>query len=172
MFGLVWFGWVWLGLVKVVWVNMELNEDRLLLIVAGTDLRAEMSDRPIAYDLRELLEQWIEVQVSKVDRLVYPLVCSDTWYLNNAELYGRPVISIGGPGVNTLSAYLYQTLHTALAIEDKLVVQMDVEFLDLRVAVWGMDNAHTLAAVELFEQKYLNDYMRAVTDGAGVDFDE
>jgi len=45
------------------------------------------------------------------------LVCSDVWYLNNDPLRSRPTISIGGPGVNALSAYLADKLPSAFAIE-------------------------------------------------------
>ena len=139
---------------------VEVNTKELLLIVVGAHLRAEKADRPVAYGLKEVLEQWLQGHAPEHSPLVVPVVCSDVWYLNNSELHGRPVISIGGPGVNALSAYYYQRLHTALAIEEKLVIQMDVELTDLRVAIWGADSDHTMAAVELFEKKYLDDFMQ------------
>jgi hypothetical protein len=139
----------------------ELDLDRVLLIVAGVHLRAEVGDRPLAYAMVERLKNWLHQQTHDTDWPIAPVVCTDVWYMNNSELHSRPVISIGGPGVNALSAYLYERLPTALAVEDKLVVQVDVEMTDLRAAVWGVDGQHTAAAIDLFARKYLNDFMRA-----------
>lgn len=146
----------------------DIDPQQLLLIVVGGQLRAEASDRPLAYRLLESIQSQLHQQTGSTQWPVVPLVCSDILYMNQGELQRRPAISLGGPGVNAFSAYLYQKLPTALAIEDKLVVQLDVEFTDLRAAVWGVDAGHTISALELFEAKYLPAYVRAVLEDADL----
>jgi hypothetical protein len=140
----------------------DIEIDNLLLIVVGGQLRAEAADRPLAYRLLEAVQAQLHQQIGSTDWPIEPLVCTDILYMNQGELQARPTISIGGPGVNAVSAYLYQKLPTALAIEDKLVVQLDVDFADFRGAIWGVDAQHTLAALELFEQKYLPEFINAL----------
>ena len=83
--------------------------------------------------------------------------------MNFDEAQGRPVISVGGPGVNALSAQLSDELPTPVAIEDTLVVQMDLEMNDPRCAVWGMNHLDTVRAVDLFIAKgYLNIFVDGV----------
>ena len=140
----------------------ELHTDELLLIVVGAHLKAEVADRPTAYRLLESVQEQLHHQTQATDWPVTPIVCTDVWYLNNNDLHSRPLISVGGPGVNALSAYLYQKLPTALAVEDQLVIQLDVEMTDLRCAIWGTDAGHSNTAVELFETKYLAEFIKAV----------
>lgn len=149
----------------------DAHTDQLLLIVVGAHLRAEAADRPLAYALIERIRNWLQQRMHSTDWPLMPLVCTDVWYLNNAQLHTRPAISLGGPGVNALSAYLYQKLPTALAVEDKLVVQVDVEMTDLRAAVWGVDAQHTATAIDLFEKKYLDDFMLAAVTQIEPDTD-
>lgn len=139
----------------------DIDIDKLILIVVGAHLKAEAGDRPLAYRLLESIQERLHQLTGSTDWPVTPLVCTDVWYLNNEDLHKRPLISIGGPGVNAVSGYLYQRLPTALAVEDQLVIQLDVELHDLRCAVWGMDHRHTAAAIELLEKKYLLDFVKA-----------
>ncbi len=145
------------------------DPDNLMLIVVGADLRAEAGDRPHAYGLQERVQDWLHRATNSTAWPIHPVVCTDVWYLNHEQLHGRPALSVGGPGVNALSAYLYQKLPTALAVEDQLVIQLDVEFVDLRAAMWGMDHRHTASAVQLFENKYLGEYLRAVVNQVAPD---
>lgn len=140
----------------------EIDVDRLLLIVVGAHLRAEIADRPLGYRLHEAVQNQLHQHSGDTDWPLLPIVCTDVWVLNHDELQERPAIAIGGPGVNALSGYLYQRLPTALAIENQLVIQMDLGFDDHRVAIWGFDAGHTVSAVELFERKYLREYLRAL----------
>lgn len=134
----------------------------LLLIVVGAHLRAEMADRPIAYRLRTRINQWIRRHEEDMNVSPVPVVCSDIWYVNQQALQQRPTISIGGPGVNALSAYFSNKLSPALVHDNHMVIQLDPEFVDLRVCVWGMDHAQTVEAVDVFAQKYFDGYLRAV----------
>ena len=147
----------------------DIDTDRLICIVVGVQLRAELGDRPLAYRVEQELRQRLEAALGKPaegepPRLA-PVVLSDVYYLNNDELQARPAISVGGPGMNALSAMLVDKLPTAVAIEKTLVVQMDLEMDDVRCAVWGMDHLDTVRAVDLFITKYLDRFVEGVVAG-------
>lgn len=133
-----------------------------VLVVVGAHLRAEIGDRPLAYKIREQISAWADDHAATLTQPIIAIVCCDVWYLNNTELHGQPVISVGGPGVNALSAFLSDKLESALVRDEKLIVQLDPEFVDLRACVWGMDHDLTVEAVELFTRRYLEGYLRAV----------
>jgi len=154
----------------------EIDVDRLLPIVTGVQLNAELGDRPLAYRIeaevrRMLREQLGEPSENEPPRLA-PAVISDVYYLNSEPMQERPTISVGGPGVNMLTANLVEKLPTVIAIENVLVVQMDVEFDDLRCCVWGMDHLSTVRAVEtLLVKGYLDEWVKAVVSAAKADDD-
>lgn len=130
-----------------------------LLIVTGSALRAEEADRPLAYKLKTSIEK----QFNKQQRAHTVIVLSDLWYLNSEALHRLPVVSVGGPGVNALSAHLYHRLPNALVIDNTLVIQMDLELQELRAAIWGIDNQATIDALDIFINKgYLQRFLGAM----------
>ena len=139
----------------------NIDTTQLLLIVVGAHLRAEVADRPLAYWISGRIEDWLEKYQDELNSPFLPVVCSDVWYVNHEQLQQRPTICIGGPGVNALSSYFRKDLATALILEDKLIIQLDPEFVDLRVCIWGMNHTLTHEAVETFTTKYLDQYLRA-----------
>lgn len=145
----------------------ELDLDRLILLVVGSHLRAETADRPIAYRLREQLLEVMARLVKKEpdeDDPVDIVVCSDVWWLNNDGLRDCPTISIGGPGVNALSAYLGDKLPGAFVVDDQMIVQMDVELASEWVCIWGVDHRRTVAACDVFSERYLERFLRTVLE--------
>lgn len=170
----------------------EAQSGPLVLIVVGAHLRAEMADRPIAYWMRERVLAWLDAkfgvgggdpavaaaagEVEDADpgqpRPGHPCrvaVCSDVWYLNDASLRVWPTVSIGGPGVNALSAYLADKLPGVLVVDDVLMVQMDPELSEVTASVWGIDHAATVNAAEAFSERYLDAFMGAAVRGWGVE---
>ena len=144
----------------------DIDTDRLICIVVGVQLRAELGDRPLAYRVEQELKARLEAALGKPPgggppRLA-PVVISDVYYLNSEELQNRPAISVGGPAMNALSATLVDKLPTAVAVEDTLVIQMDLDMRDPRCAVWGMNHLDTVRAVELFVSKYLDAFVEGV----------
>jgi hypothetical protein len=160
----------------------------MILIVVGAHLRAEAADRPLAYALREKAHRWLNAHFpapadapdpgadpSEHDefdpgapRPGHPcsvLVCTDVWYLNDASLRVWPTISLGGPGVNALSAYLADKLPGVLVVDDVLMIQMDPELAEATAAVWGIDHRATISAVDAFAERYLDPFMTAATRG-------
>ena len=151
----------------------DIEIERLIWIVTGVHLRAELGDRPLAYrveqEVRAALEELIGAAPENQHPALAPAVISDVFYLGSEEVQARPAISIGGPGVNDVSAALTDILPTVVAIENTLVIQMDLDFHDKRVAVWGMNHLDTVRAVETFINKgYLRDFVRAVVDAEVV----
>jgi len=136
--------------------------DQMLLVVVGAHLRAERMDRPLAYDLADAAAAWFEQRKDQAPAHVEPVVCSDIWYVNDQDLQKRPTLSIGGPGVNALSAYFSQKLPAAKMKPEEGVIQFDEEWVDLRVAIWGMDHAATRQAVHRFIRTHLDAYLKAV----------
>jgi hypothetical protein len=150
----------------------EIDVDRLLCIVVGVQLRAELGDRPLAYRIEQEVRSRLDAALGKpaegeLPRLT-PVVITDVYYLNNDALQSRPAISVGGPAMNALSAMLVDQLPTAVAIENTLVVQMDLEMKDLRCAVWGMDHLDTVRSIDLFISKgYLDTFVAGVVAALG-----
>lgn len=137
--------------------------DTLLLLVVGAGIPAELVDRPIADRLRDRIRQWQTAQESCPHPLV-PVVCTDLWYLNAPDLMARPTISIGEPRTNAATAYLANRLPTAFVIDDTLRIQLDQEFIDLHSCLWGVNPDTTAKAVDLFEERYLDEFLQAALD--------
>ncbi len=93
------------------------------------------------------------------------IVCSDLWYLNNQELRKRPTVSIGGPEVNALSAYLGGRVPSAFAVDGVLVVQMDLDLAERVACCWGAGPEATEEAVLAFASRYLDRFMEAAVGG-------
>ncbi len=134
--------------------------------MTGAHLRAEVADRPLAYSLRDRIVKWLVTRYGNdTQRHPFdPVVCSDVWYLNNEDLRSCPTISIGGPGVNALSAYLGDKLPSAFVIENVLVVQVDLDFDDMVACCWGMDHVTTVSAVDAFCDRYLDSFLEAAAN--------
>jgi hypothetical protein len=141
------------------------NADEWLLIVVGTHPEAERSHRPLAYRLRERVLRWIDQQrEGEIDRPRSPLVLSDVWYLNARELQSTPTIAIGEAGVNAATAYFAHRLPTAFVIDGAFRVQLDPEFIDPKACIWGASPAATASGIDLFVERYLDDFLRAAHD--------
>lgn len=147
---------------KVIMPSMaEINLGRTIFVVTGLTLRAEEADRPLAYRLAQEITR--RVPEGSPWR---PLVISDVLFLNDKRLARCPVISIGGPGVNKLSAVVFQELACVLAVDNTLIIQMDLDMNDLRCCLWGMDHDQTVQALELFLSRgYLDHFLGGLTRG-------
>ena len=141
---------------------IDVSIDDKVFIVVGVHLRAEEGDRPLAYELRDRIEQWKSEHVESLTDPLDPVVLTDVWYLNQEDLQRRPTISIGGPGVNALSAFFAQQLPEESEVdEQQVVIQIDPDFTDLRVCIWGTNHELTRQGVDLFAQQYLEGFLRA-----------
>jgi len=135
---------------------------RVLLVVTGAALEAEVEDRPKAYQLAQRIHAWQDQQAIALTDRVEPVVCSDLWYLNQQDIGQTPTISVGSPDRNALAAYFAQRVEAPDIEQEQTVIQFDPEFVDLQASVWGTNEAMTSQAIEIFCGSYLDPFMRAV----------
>ena len=141
-------------------LDRDVDLQRVLAIVVGAHVRAEVGDRPSAYGLQRLL-------APHARRLGQdPVVLSDVWYLNSPELRARPTISIGGPEVNALTASLADRLPSVHVIDDVLMVQMDLDNPHALACCWGVEPSRTARAVSVFSERYLDAFFSRVRAAA------
>ena len=114
-----------------------------VLIVVGHGILPEEEDRPVAYDLKREVNARAGGSEGRAG-----VVVTDVWVMNNELGEFFPAIAIGGPGVNALTAQIYEELPVAYAREQRVFIQMATE--GKRAALWGMDQAGTREAVETF----------------------
>ncbi len=140
------------------------DPDQAIFIVTGSTLSAEAFDRPLAYALRERLlacaaEHGLSAGSGEGELGV--LVLSDLWYVNQPALADRPVISIGPPNSNALTAALADKLPSIHAIEGRHVVQFDPDGFAVAALCWGEGDEETARAVAWFGEHALADFVRA-----------
>jgi hypothetical protein len=122
-----------------------IDTDETVLIVTGSDLPAELNDRPIAYALK-----------AEIDRrggdapFRGAVVVSDRWYADNRLFHICATIAVGGPGVNALAATLMESLPALVSRDERVFVQGAWDEEEKRVSCWGMDRVATAQAVEAF----------------------
>ncbi len=122
-----------------------IDTDETILIVTGTEIPAEMNDRPLAYALKaEIDRRGAGTPFRKA------VVVSDAWFGQNRIFHLCAVISIGGPGVNALAGSLVNELPMLVKRDERVFVQGKWDGEEKRVSLWGMDRSTTAQAVEAF----------------------
>ena len=127
---------------------------RLLLIVTGSTLRAEELDRPLAYYLKQRIEQY-QAEHDVFGGALGVRVIADFRWIHDDPLHDLPTISVGGPGVNALAHRWLEEVPVSLAVDERYYLQMDPDLDESRVSIWGMDNATTQIAVSVFLDRFL-----------------
>ncbi len=130
----------------------------LLLIVVGSTLRAEEADRPLAYYLKQQVEDALALR-GPLNPPWRVCVITDVRWFHEDPLQALPTISLGGPGVNLLAQKWFEELPVALVVDQRFFIHMDPELEEPRVSIWGMDNADTQIAVASFVQRYLPKFL-------------
>jgi hypothetical protein len=113
-----------------------------VLLVVGYGILPEEEDRPIAYDLKRLINTRGQGSRSAV-------VVTDMWTLNQEMAEFFPAIAIGGPGVNAFTAQIYEELPVVFTRDQRVFVQMNPDH-GKRAALWGMEQQATREAVDVF----------------------
>jgi len=147
---------------------------RFLLIVTGSTLRAEQMDRPLAYYLKQRVEEAL-ASSNDPDLADYEVhVVADFRWLHDEALQAMATISLGGPGVNELAHRWLEEVPVALAVNERYFIQMDPEPADAHASIWGMDNATTQIAVSVFLDRYLPRFLErcATIPPAALDLDD
>ena len=129
-----------------------------VMIVVGSAVPQEINDRPLAYKLKEVIDEHGDPQSWKS-----AIVIADLAYESDAVLQGCPTISIGGMAANSVSARFCRILPVALAVQKRSFVQLDITFRDPRILLWGIDPSSTAKAIDLFVQKgHLGKYLKHI----------
>lgn len=114
-----------------------------VLVVVGHGILAEENDRPLAYELKQAVNARTRGSEGRV-----AVVVTDLWLVNQELGEFFPAIAVGGPGVNGLTAEVYDDLPVVYTRDQQVFVQMAAE--GKRAALWGMDQAGTREAVDVF----------------------
>lgn len=128
---------------------------RLLLIVTGSTLRAEQMDRPLAYYLKQRIEQAIKAAPGDGLAGYQVAVIADFRWIHDESLQDSPTITVGGPGVNELTHRWLEEVPVALAFNERYFIQLDPEPDEAQASIWGMDNPTTQIAVAVFLDRFL-----------------
>ncbi len=114
-----------------------------VLIVVGHGILPEEEDRPIAYELKRVVNTRGAGTEGHVG-----VVVTDVWIMNHELQEFFPAIAVGGPGVNAFTAQIYEDLPVAYTRDQQVFIQVATD--GKRAALWGMDQASTRAAVDVF----------------------
>jgi len=146
---------------------------RMLLIVTGSTLRAEEVDRPLAYYLKQRIEQYQEMNEPEGGPMTVRVIADFRW-IHDEPLQSLPTISVGGPGVNALAQRWLEEVPVSLAVDDRYYLQMDPDLDDPRVSIWGMDNPTTQIAVAVFLDRFFPRFLEhcATTTSNPIDLDD
>lgn len=137
-------------------------DDPSVVIVVGADLRAEALDRPIVHALQRGVNTLLAKEATALGRSIpAAVVCTDVWYLNSNLLRLCPTISVGGPDLNALSAYLIGRIPPIFAVEGRYAIHADPRREQLAACLWGVDATNTAHAMDLFCTKHLPDFVQA-----------
>ena len=146
---------------------------RLLLIVTGSTLRAEEVDRPLAYYLKQRVEQYLTENEPGAGPMFVRVVADFRW-IHDEPLHPVPTISVGGPGVNALAHRWLEEVPVSLVVDERYYLQMDPDLDEPRVSIWGMDNATTQIAVSVFIDRFMPRFLEhcATIPSSPVDLDD
>ncbi len=127
---------------------------KLVLIVTGSTLRAEEVDRPLAYYLKQRIEQYLADHELPGGPIGVRVVADFRW-IHDEPLQSMPTISIGGPGANALAHRWLEEVPVSLAVDERYYLQMDPDLDEPRASIWGMDNPTTQIGVSVFIDRFL-----------------
>ena len=114
-----------------------------VLIVVGHGILPEEEDRPIAYDLKRAINARAGGSEGRAG-----VVVTDVWIMNQDLEEFFPAIAVGSPTVNALTAQIYEDLPLAWSRDEDAFIQIATQ--EKRAAVWGMNQAATREAADLF----------------------
>ncbi len=143
-----------------------LNRETVIVVV-GSQIPAELLDRPVAQLLRDGIDQR-----SKGNPFRRAIVLNDqTWYTEAQVISNNPVIAVGGPEANKLSAEFGNWQPPPSSREGKYTIREDGSLIGFlrknqaglpQAALWGHTANGTREAVEHYirDKKGLADFLR------------
>jgi len=157
---------------------MEIDVNQTILIVVGVDIEPEEADRPLAYKLKSVIEASprfgghpfrkcivISDALYEHDKLIQvcPTIAIDALYEHDKLIQVCPTIAIGGPGVNAVAGVLVEKLPVYLSKNNRYFIQLDKDFIDQKISIWGMDRDSTAESIEMFiANGILDDFLKTI----------
>lgn len=123
-----------------------LVDSRCILIVTGCAIQCELLDRPVAEILRDAIDGTRGDNTSR-----RAVVLGDMFYSNHLKESTNPVISVGGPLVNTVTDWILSGKQPQG--KHGIHQYIDREQNRIRIALWGDNATQTRISVE----KFIND---------------
>ncbi len=138
----------------------RLDVKETILIVVGASLNAEEKDRPLAYMLKSQIDKSKRAEGHPFRKTI---VISDLLYLQDKIIPICPTIAIGGPGVNAVTASLADKLPLFRNRDNRYFIQLDEEFGDKRISIWGVNALATKEGIQDFiESGLLEKFLNSV----------
>jgi hypothetical protein len=138
----------------------EIDVNQTILVVVGIGLKPEEKDRTFAYRLKNIIE---ESEYFGDHPFRKCIVISDKLFMSDKLLQACPTITIGGPGVNMASAEFVEKLPVYLSMENRYFIQLDKEFKEQNISLWGMSHETTEEALDmLVSNGILNDFLKSI----------
>ena len=135
----------------------QLDTDETILIVTGSDIPAEMNDRPLAYALKAEIDR-----IGSGTSWRGAVVVSDRWFAEHRIFHLCATIVIGGPGVNAVAAALVEELPMIVQRDERAFVQGSWDGETKRASLWGLDRVSTAQAIEIFVREgHCADFLNA-----------
>ncbi|HBC47418.1 MAG TPA: hypothetical protein DEO84_04265 [candidate division Zixibacteria bacterium] len=139
---------------------MEIDVNQTILIVVGVDIEPEEADRPLAYKLKSVIEASPRFGGHPFRKCI---VISDALYEHDKLIQVCPTIAIGGPGVNAVAGVLVEKLPVYLSKNNRYFIQLDKDFIDQKISIWGMDRDSTAESIEMFiANGILDDFLKTI----------
>jgi hypothetical protein len=139
---------------------MQIDVNQTILIVVGIDINPEEADRPLAYKLKSAIEASDNFGQHPFRKCI---VISDALYKHDKLIQVCPTIVIGGPGVNAVAGELVEKLPVYLSKGNKYFIQLEKDFQDQKISIWGMDRESTAEAIDMFiANGIMDDFLKTI----------
>ncbi|MSR45438.1 MAG: hypothetical protein EXS15_08870 [Phycisphaerales bacterium] len=140
----------------------------VMWLVVGAHPEAERVDRPIAVQLQGLVERALAANHDAGVAQMRVQILTDLWYMNDAALVASPAIALGTANTNAAVAHLALRLPPAVVVDGQYEILFDRTDGDHRVALRGVDSRSTARAVEVFCEKFLDQWLDAASSAIRV----
>ena len=146
--------------------SVKTHSQRTLSLVVGSHPNAERDDRPTIYRLQKEIERAIQelaTQDGDASLQMRSQILTDLWFLNDASLVANPAIAVGTAETNAAVAHFALRLPQAMVVDGGFEILLDRTAGDYRVCLRGIDAKSTAAAVDVFVEKFLAEWIESVS---------
>lgn len=132
-----------------------------LHLVVGSHPHAERDDRPTAYRLQAKIDRAIEELRAPAGSELRSQILTDLWFMNDPALIAAPAVAFGTAGTNAAVAHFASRLPQAMVVDGQFEILLDRTAGDHRVCLRGVDGKSTAAAVDVFVEKFLAQWIES-----------